>query len=377
MSISPIKIIAAILVWLLCVAAALGVYVGQWLYRGVVTFDANTTYTIEKGSSLHAVAKDLSDKGHIKWPKLWVYFARGVDLTDIKAGEYAMDAQISPVAILEKFNKGEVKHYSITFVEGSTFVDIIRQLHQNEKLTKRLDKNNIVAQLKKYGINVAHPEGWIFPDTYQFVAGDTDVDVLRRAYEKMKFVLSKEWISRDDNLPYKDAYEALIMASIVEKETGVAYERPEIAGVFVRRLQKGMRLQTDPTVIYGMGENYKGNIRRKDLKEPTPYNTYVIKGLPPTPIANPGQEAIYAALHPKQGESLFFVAKGDGTHYFSVTNEEHNRAVRKYQKKRKENYRSAPPTATPLATLPPSTTPVPSVGSTTALQESVEKEGAE
>ena len=176
-----------------------------------------------------------------------------------------------------------------------------------------------------------HPEGRFFPDTYHFPIGMTDIEFLRRAYVKMARVLEEEWQQREAGLPYKTSDEALIMASILEKETAVAEERAAIAGVFVRRLQKGMKLQTDPTVIYAMGDDYHGNIRRKDLKIDSPYNTYFYVGLPPTPISLPGVEAIHAALHPEDGETLYFVAKGDGSHYFSKTLKEHNRAVARYQ----------------------------------------------
>ncbi len=195
------------------------------------------------------------------------------------------------------------------------------------------------------GLSETPLEGWIYPDTYSYTKGTRDIDVLRRAYQRMQQVLAEEWEARSQPLPLSSPYEALILASIVEKETGAPEERAAIAGVFVRRLQKNMRLQTDPTVIYGMGDNYRGNIRRSDLTRYTPYNTYKIDGLPPTPIANPGREAIHASLHPAPGKALYFVAKGDGRHQFSATLVEHNRAVQVYQKRqRRQDYRSSPAT---------------------------------
>ncbi|MDX5300122.1 MAG: endolytic transglycosylase MltG, partial [Gammaproteobacteria bacterium] len=189
-----------------------------------------------------------------------------------------------------------------------------------------------------------------FPDTYLYHRGQTDLEVLRWAYERMQAVLEQEWALREEGLPYTTPYEALIMASIVEKETGAAHERGDIAGVFVRRLRLGMRLQTDPTVIYGLGDGFDGDLKKRHLQESTPYNTYVIPALPPTPIAAPGREAIHAALHPKPGTALFFVAKGDGTHQFSDTLKAHEDAVRTYQiQKRAQNYRSSPPPARALA----------------------------
>ena len=183
-----------------------------------------------------------------------------------------------------------------------------------------------------------------YPDTYQFTAGDSDLDILIRAHKIMRGTLHSQWQRREKNLPYKSAYDALIIASIVEKETGAAFERKQISGVFVRRIKEKMRLQTDPTVIYGMGDNYNGNLTRKDLRTYTPYNTYMINSMPPTPIAMPGELAINAALHPQKGKSLYFVAKGDGTHKFSNSLVEHLAAVKKFQLKRRKNYKSSPPT---------------------------------
>ena len=186
-------------------------------------------------------------------------------------------------------------------------------------------------------------EGWLLPETYHYHKGLSDIDVIGIAYANMQSTLSRLWPSRDQGLPYETPYEALIMASLIEKETGTASERPEIAGVFVRRLQKNMRLQTDPAVIYGLGDRYQGNLTRAHLREPGPYNTYLNKGLPPTPIAMPGEAAIFAALHPAAGNALYFVAKGDGSHAFSATLTEHEAAVQRYQvRKRSQNYRSSP-----------------------------------
>ncbi len=342
MTVSPLKILFAIIVWSILTLSALGVYVWQWLVTERDVFETDVTYVVESGTSLYAVANDLKEKHVLQWPKVWVNYARVSDLTSIKAGEYAFDKTESPLSLLTKLNEGKVVQYQVTLIEGSNFKTILQALHENKKITKTVSRENVLETLQRENVKIDHMEGWFYPDTYHFSLGDTDVSILLRAYEKMKFTLAKEWLEKEEGLPYKNAYEALIMASIVEKETGAAHERSQIAGVFVRRLQKGMRLQTDPTVIYGMGDSYDGNIRRKDLRTPTPYNTYTINGLPPTPIAMPGQAAIHAALHPKAGESLYFVAKGDGTHQFSNSIEAHNKAVREYQKKRRSDYRSSP-----------------------------------
>ncbi len=343
MNVNPVRIVFAITVWLLLMLGASAYYVWHWLQTPQPVTIPTQLYVIEHGSSLNSVASNLQQEGMIRWPRLWVLYAKLLNLSNIKAGEYQLAEKESPISLLARFQTGEQIQYHITLVEGRTLRDFIDALHSHKKLKKVLVGLNYQQIVKELGLSIEHPEGFFFPDTYQFVRGDSDKDILLRAHVKMNEVLHNEWLNQQEGLPYTTAYQALIMASIVEKETGVAHERRQIAGVFVRRLQQGMRLQTDPTVIYGMGESYDGNIRRNDLKTPTPYNTYTNHGLPPTPIAMPGKEAIRAALHPAAGNELYFVAKGDGTHYFSSNLEEHQQAVNKYQKSRRSDYRSAPP----------------------------------
>lgn len=292
----------------------------------------STTYTIKSGMNLRNIGEDLTQRGILRHPYYFILEGRlrGSD-SRIKAGEYLLSPETTQRQLLEQFVSGKVVQYTLSLIEGWTFKKIMNAISDNEKLVHTLpnvDGKNVMAAL---GYPEVHPEGRFFPDTYYFPSGMTDIEFLQRAYREMEHILLEEWQGRDDGLPYKTPDEALIMASIIEKETAVAEERTTIAGVFVRRLQKGMKLQTDPTVVYAMGDDYQGNIRRKDLKIDSPYNTYFYSGLPPTPIALPGLEAIRAALHPEAGDSLYFVAKGDGTHYFSKTLKEHNRAVAKYQ----------------------------------------------
>jgi len=312
--------------------------------------------SVKKGDTLGKLAYQLESDNILSSAQFFILYARFEKKTKIEVGEYLLAKGSHHEQLLNLLHSGDVIRYQVTLVEGKTFDDFLSALQRNNKIKHTLDKSLTYTQLlEQLQINVDHPEGWFFPDTYQFVSGMSDVDILRQAHQRMQDVLEEEWQKKSDNLPYTSAYEALIMASIIEKETGVAYERPEIAGVFVRRLQKGMRLQTDPTIIYGLGREYKGNIRRKHLTQKTPYNTYVIDGLPPTPIAMPGREAIHAALHPKSGKTLFFVAKGDGSHQFSITLAEHNKAVRKYQiEQRRKQYRSSP-SSSPSTPQPTST----------------------
>jgi peptidoglycan lytic transglycosylase G len=331
------------LLGLVLVVLALGFYSYRYLNQPMI-FD-DQSIDIAAGSGFSTITARLQQQGLISQSKTWKIYARLTGkATRVQAGEYLFESGLSPVAMLDKLVRGDVVKHQITLVEGWTFKQLLQALAAEEKLEHQLTELKVAEIMAKLGYEKEHPEGRFFPDSYQFTSGTSDEDILRRAYLRLSTILEEEWQQRDKDLPYKNAYQALIMASIVEKETGQASERPEIAGVFVRRLQKGMRLQTDPTVIYGLGDSYKGNIRRKHLKQPTPYNTYVIRGLPPTPIAMVGREAIHAALHPKDGKSLYFVAKGDGSHFFSDTLAQHNKAVRRYQLKRVEQYRSSPNT---------------------------------
>lgn len=304
----------------------------------------STDFTIPSGASLTSVANSLASQGIISDASLFIWMTKFDDKKiSIQAGEYVIDPDMTPRDIVASFVVGKVKQYPFTIVEGWSFKQLLVALGASTRLQHELKGQSGAEVMDSIGHSGEHPEGRFLPDTYHFPAGSTDTLFLQRAYDAMEKVLQKEWQGRKAGLPYKNSYEALIMASIVEKETGVEKERKQIAGVFVRRLEKRMRLQTDPTVIYGMGDKYTGNLRKKDLKKDTPYNTYRRRGLPPTPIALPGEAAINAALHPHDDKTLYFVAKGDGSHYFSETMKAHNKAVRKYQiRQRKTDYRSAP-----------------------------------
>lgn len=297
---------------------------------------------IDRGSSLNKVVRTLGAAGVIESPWALKIYAKLNVKTGIQAGSYWLEPTDTALTLLDKFNRGEVIVNRLTFPEGWDFAQWRRHLEAVPQFAASRILSD-VELLRSAGLAIKHPEGWFFPDTYRYIGNDSIEDLLTRAHAKMLSTLEEAWAQRSPDLPYTSSYEALIMASIVEKETGLAQERAAIAGVFVRRLRLGMRLQTDPTVIYGMGAQYRGNLRRSDLKRATDYNTYVIRGLPPTPIAMPSAAAIYAALHPAPGESLYFVARGDGGHYFSSSLKEHTQAVRKYQIFRRiKDYTSAP-----------------------------------
>ncbi|SDI77612.1 endolytic transglycosylase MltG [Billgrantia gudaonensis] len=324
----------------LAVLAAVAAFAGYryWESRldAPIAVEETTLYEVPRGAGYHQVVRELASRGILNDPwafRLLVRLEPG-SVPSLRAGEYALEPGMSGRELLTLLGSNEVVTYSLTVPEGWTFDQFRAALEGAEKLEQRtsgLSDDEIMARLGQEG---EHPEGRFFPDTYQYHKGMSDLDILRQAHASMEEVLAETWAERQEELPIDSPYEALILASLIERETGAAEERREIAGVFTRRLERGMRLQTDPTVIYGMGERYEGNITRADLREATPYNTYVIDGLPPTPIALPGRAALEAAVNPEPGDTLYFVSRGDGTHHFSRTLREHNNAVNRYIRNR-------------------------------------------
>ena len=290
------------------------------------------SFDIEAGSRFRGVTHQLVQQNIIQDAVSFEVLARALGVaSDVKAGIYEVKSGITPLELLDMMTSGSSSQASITFIEGWTFAQMREALNASEKVKHMTMSETDQQILKEIGATETMPEGLFFPDTYFFSPNTSDRDILERAYSTMQSKLKIAWATKANGLPYRTPYEALIMASIVEKETGRAVERPEIAGVFINRLKIGMRLQTDPTVIYGMGDHFDGNIHKKDLISDTIYNTYTRDGLPPTPIAMPGLGAINAALHPAQTKALYFVGKGNGTHHFSASLTEHNNAVIKYQ----------------------------------------------
>jgi UPF0755 protein len=291
--------------------------------------------SVKKGQGVAALALDLRSRQVLVEP-VWLRVLAATQGTshDLKYGEYVIPPGTTTQGLLDILVSGKSRQVSVTIVEGWTFAQMRQALAKHPELRQEVAEKTgeeIMALLESPGV---FPEGQFFPDTYFIGTSTADLDILHKSHKKMQEVLAAEWQARALNIPLNTPEEALTLASIVEKETGRAEERPAIAGVFTRRLQKGMRLQTDPTVIYGMGEGFKGNLHKEDLRRDTPYNTYAHTGLPPTPIALPGRQAIHAALNPAEGTSLYFVARGDGTHVFSSSLDEHERAVDKFQRHR-------------------------------------------
>lgn len=322
-------------------AAAL--YLDHYLDSATGPGAAPVEFRIEKGQSFRTVSRALAARDIITKPWLLDFYARWTGRAGrIHAGDYLLAPGATPRDLLEQFLRGDVRLFSFTLVEGWNQWDLQRAIAAHPELEATLGPEDWGDFLAGIDALAMHPEGLFLPETYRFPRGSTDRDVLRQAHELMRAVLAEEWERRSEDAPVATPYEALILASIVEKETALAEERARIAGVFARRLAKGMRLQTDPTVIYGIGPDFDGNLRRSDLRTDTPYNTYTRGGLPPTPIAMPGRAAIHAALHPAPGEELYFVATGlgDGSHAFSTTKEEHDAAVRAYLQRLREQRRS-------------------------------------
>ena len=290
------------------------------------------TMTIEKGSSVGRIARRLVSEQALIEPYtmiIWSYLTKST--AHIKPGEYQLDKDTSIHQLLALLVGGKTIHYPVTFIEGWTFKQILNELSIHEKIDHQLKGLSTVQSLKMLDIGIDHYEGQFFPDTYLFDNGTSDISLLKKAYQHMQEQSKKTWQGRDQGLKLKNRHEALVLASIIEKETGLTSERRLISSVFHNRINKGMKLQTDPTVIYGLGENFDGNLKRKHLKQDTPYNTYFHYGLPPTPIAMPGYDSLYAAVHPEKSDAVYFVSRGDGSHQFSRTLNEHNQAVVKYQ----------------------------------------------
>lgn len=325
----------------LAVVCAIGAGYLFWTWNHPLKTGAEI-YDVKPGMTLRAFARELSTRGVLPESHSFVWLAHLTGRErDLKSGEYRFRDGMTARELLDQVVAGRVVEYPVVLVEGWSFAQFLAAIREAPKLTQTLAGMPPSAIMQRLGHPGEHPEGRFFPDTYYYSAGQTDIMILANAYDKMQALLQREWEGRENNLPLKNAYEALILASIVEKETGRTDERRLIAGVFINRLRHGMKLQTDPTVIYGMGRMFDGNLRLKDLKRDTPYNTYTRRGLPPTPVAMPGKDALQAVLHPMVTGAVFFVARGDGSHEFSATLEEHNKAVIKYQLKGKP--RHAPP----------------------------------
>lgn len=332
----------AVLILLLAGGLALAEFQRRWLEPLAVP-EEGFVVTVDPGDSLRAVVVALKAEGILVHPRVALLYGRwsGLD-AQIKQGEYRLSRGLTIEGLLALLTSGRVVQYQVTLPEGITLSRALDILAATAEITRELagvDDPRVLELVRPH----PSPEGLFFPDSYHFARGASDWQLLQRAHARMLDVLEQEWETRAEGLPYETAYEALIMASIIERETGMPEERGEIAGVFVRRLQAGMRLQTDPTVIYGLGDSFDGNLKRGHLNDDgNPYNTYRHAGLPPTPIALPGRDSIHAALHPRPGDSLYFVARGDGGHVFSASLAEHEEAVRKYQLRRRPDYRSSP-----------------------------------
>ncbi|MDJ0929201.1 MAG: endolytic transglycosylase MltG [Gammaproteobacteria bacterium] len=326
--------------WIVAVAVTLLIAIGgltvawqNWLDAPLRVPAAGYVLDVPSGGTLTRIADQLARDDILDRPWLLRLSARvrGQERA-VRAGEYDLPAEISPAGLLDMLVAGRVKLHSLTIVEGWTVKELLAAMNAHPAISRTLSAGDPVELAQELELAEAHAEGLFFPDTYRFARGTSDEVLLRQAYDLMTERLVSAWAQRREPLPMQSAYEALILASVIERETALDTERPQIAGVFVRRLERGMRLQTDPTVIYGLGDSFDGNLRRRDLTTDTPYNTYTRGGLPPTPIGLPGAASLLAAVQPADGDALYFVATGDedGSHSFSATLEEHNAAVARY-----------------------------------------------
>ncbi len=304
-----------------------------WANQPLELRSSPVDFRVNSGSSLRSAANQMREAGITVEPNLLALLARAFKAdTGIKAGSYSVSSGVTPRQLLDKLIRGKVTQGELTLVEGWTFRQWRSRMDAHADLLHETHSLSEAQIAERLGLATARLDGLLFPDTYLFDKQSSDIDLIARAVRAMDRRLAAEWMQREQGLPYRSPYEALVMASVVEKETGRESDRPMIAAVFVNRLRRGMLLQTDPTVIYGMGEAFDGNLRRRDLLTDTPYNTYTRAGLPPTPIAMPGQASLRAALHPAASDALYFVARGDGSSHFSKTLDEHNMAVNRYQR---------------------------------------------
>lgn len=326
------RLLVLLMLPILLALAGLGYYAYRPLPLPATPFE----FELKLGSNPKVVARELRQAGLLEQDWAFVWLTRLLGKTgQIQAGYYVLEHPVTPMELLGMFSRGEVIQRKLSVIEGWTFKQFREALNANPDLKHLTGIMTDAEILQRIGATEPHPEGLFFPDTYRFAAGTRDLVIYKRAYQTMQQRLQAAWEARDTSLPLKTPYQALILASIVEKETGVSGDRTMVAAVFVNRLRKGMMLQTDPSVIYGMGDSYNGNIRKRDLLTDTAYNTYTRRGLTPTPIALPGVASLQATLHPAQTDALYFVARGDGSSQFSSTLVAHNRAVYQYQFKKK------------------------------------------
>lgn len=329
-----IKVVLSLLfVTLLFGSAALYSFY-HYIHSPLQSSNETIKYTMAPGTGANVMVYQLKRKGVVSALQaqllIWTIQYKGLEKS-LKAGEYQFPLSITPEKLLEKFEKGDVVQYPFTIIEGTTFEELLQSVLALPNIAKKCEGKTSQEIMAALGEPSVFPEGQFFPETYFYTASMSDIDILQRAHQMMNKKLQLAWHDRSSDVKLNSPYEALILASLIEKEAAVDTERGIISGVFHRRLAKDMRLQTDPTVVYGLGKNYTGRLDKAQLKFDTPYNTYTRKGLPPSPIAMPGMKSILAAMHPDQGDTLYFVAKGDGTHHFSATLKEHNAAVTQYQ----------------------------------------------